>query len=57
MFQALSSDDKDVILEFLLNLTEGDIRMMAKAMLMDRQDIRRLLDAFERLQSEDEIPT
>lgn len=47
-FDNLYLEDKDVLLEFLDNLTEGDIREMGRNMLMDGRDIRKVCDAFDR---------
>jgi hypothetical protein len=56
-FTHLSTEDKEYLLEFLANLTEGDLIKLCREMSMDHEDTRRLLFAHERFTADDEIPT
>jgi hypothetical protein len=56
-FTRLSTEDKEYLLEFLANLTEGDVLKLCREMSMDFKDIRRVLIALARFTADDEIPT
>jgi hypothetical protein len=49
-FEKLSPNEKDSILEFFSNLTEGDIFKIGCEMLMDKSDIREVCQALEKFQ-------
>lgn len=46
----LTEDDRDALLEFLENITEGDILIIASEMQMDQADKRKLCRALENFQ-------
>ncbi len=47
----ITGDDRDALEEFLDNLTEGDVIKIAREMLYDREDIKKLVKAFENFQN------
>jgi len=49
-FDRINQDDKELLEEFLDNLTEGDIIKIAKSMLYDQSDIKKICKAFENFQ-------
>lgn len=51
-FAALSSDQRDTILEFLDCLTEGDVIPIARELSMFPSDIRKLTKALEAYKGE-----
>jgi hypothetical protein len=46
----LTEDERDALLDFIQNLTEGDIMIIATEMQMDQADKRKLSRALENFQ-------
>ena len=46
----LTEDDRDALLEFIQNLTDGDVMIIANEMQMDHADKRKLCRALESFQ-------
>jgi hypothetical protein len=46
----LTQDERDALLDFIQNLTEGDIMIIASEMQMDQADKRKLSRALENFQ-------
>ena len=46
----LTEDERDALLDFIQNLTEGDIMIIATEMQMDHADKRKLSRALENFQ-------
>jgi hypothetical protein len=46
----LTEDERDALLDFLENITEGDILIIANEMQMDQADKRKLCRALENFQ-------
>jgi hypothetical protein len=50
-FRSISEHDQDELLEFLSNLTQGDLIRICGDQLMDGADTRRVLKAHELFQN------
>jgi hypothetical protein len=47
----MTNEEYLVFMDFLENLTEGDVRKIAREMLMDFRDVKLLLNAFDKLKN------
>lgn len=52
-FESLEKSEQGVLLSFLENLTEGDVRRICVDQMMDREERKELLHAWNRLVYED----
>lgn len=50
-FKSINEVDQDELLEFLDNLTQGDLIRICRDQLMDGADTRRVLGACDRFQN------
>jgi hypothetical protein len=48
-FLNLDENDKETILQFIFDLTEGDVLFFAESMSYDRSHVRKIMRAFEHL--------
>jgi len=53
-FKRLSDHDQNILLEFLENLTDGEIRSICRDQQMDKRDINKICDALDRFKYEQE---
>jgi hypothetical protein len=53
-FKRLSDHDQNILLEFLENLTDGEIRSICRDQQMDKRDINEICDALDRFKYEQE---
>lgn len=53
-FNKLSEHDQNILLEFLENLTDGEIRSICRDQQMDKKEIHRLCEAWDRFKYEQE---
>lgn len=53
-FNRLSKYEQNILLEFLENLTDGEIRNICKGQQMDKKEINELCDALDRFKYEQE---
>ncbi len=53
-FNQLSDHDQNILLEFLENLTDGEIRNICKGQQMDKRDTIEICEAWDRFVYEQE---